>query len=582
MNARWPAWVYYLRLYRRARLKLAMVGVAALLSAGLIVPLLILVRHIFDAAIPAGDVRSLVLCGAGIVATTLASDAVVLWIRHVTLKVTKQVIRDLRADLIARTFQLSRSFFNRNARASLHSVLVQDSERVDVMSNALVAQMLPAVLICVSVYAGLALLNWQLTVALSVAFPVMYASSRAVSRRLREHVRAFRHSYDVFHASALSLVQGIDLTRMKSAEQIELARHERILDDLRIVSGRLAFWDTLYSVSQSSIATAASVLILVAGGTAIMWGGMSVGVLMAFFMSARVLNSHIKTLSSAIPQVLAGDEALRTIYELLDTADREPYNGKLIRPFGGRVTLSRVSFGYERGAAPVLNEVSLDIIPGRATAITGPNGAGKSTIIALICGFYRPDEGVVLADGVPYDELDIRYLRKQIGYVPQEPYLISGTIRDNIAYGSTGVSEQDVQCASRAATADAFIERLPSGYDTSVGENGALLSGGQRQRIAIARALLRGPALLILDEPTNHMDQQSIETLIRNLKDLAPKPAVVVVSHDPHVVAHADLLVELTSGGTVRNTSEPQLRSNNEVDEHNRRMLADIGAGNAA
>jgi ABC-type multidrug transport system fused ATPase/permease subunit len=184
----------------------------------------------------------------------------------------------------------------------------------------------------------------------------------------------------------------------------------------------------------------------------------------------------------------------------------------------------------------------------------GPNGTGKSTIVHLIMGFYRPQEGRILADDHPYDNLDIISLRKHIGVVLQDPVTFSGTIRDNITYGNPDASETDVEKACELAVALDFIKGLPQGFYTPVGEGGVLLSGGQRQRIVIARALLRKPKLLILDEPTNHLDEPTITRLLDNLKKLEESPAILIVtqdiniSHEAHVIYFLDEKGRITRG----------------------------------
>src|SRR3954452_13912708 len=167
---------------------------------------------------------------------------------------------------------------------------------------------------------------------------------------------------------------------------------------------------------------------------------------------------------------------------------------------------------------PVLHDLDLEIRPSERVAVLGPNGAGKSTLVSLVMGFYRPHSGRLLADGVPFDELDIRHLRRQIGVALQDPVLFPGTIRENIAFGHPGATDAEVAAAAEAATAAAFIERLSSGYETRIGDEGVGLSGGQRQRVAIARAVLGAPGLLVLDEPTTYLDEDGVAELIEKLE----------------------------------------------------------------
>src|SRR3954447_11214852 len=194
------------------------------------------------------------------------------------------------------------------------------------------------------------------------------------------------------------------------------------------------------------------------------------------------------------------------------------------------------------------------IEPGEWVALVGPNGAGKSTIVNLMLGLYRPDEGAVLADGVAFDGVDIHSLRRRIGVVLQDPPLFPGTVRDNIAFGEPDATDEAVSRAATAATAARFIEELPLGYDTPVGDEGELLSGGQRQRIAIARALLREPRLVILDEPSTSLDRHATDALLQNLRSLPEAPAVLLVTHDDVVARTAERTIAIRDGRIV----EPQ------------------------
>ena len=180
--------------------------------------------------------------------------------------------------------------------------------------------------------------------------------------------------------------------------------------------------------------------------------------------------------------------------------------------------------------------------------MVGLNGSGKSTIVSLIMGSYRPTRGAVVADGVPYDELDLRALRRSIGLVPQEPITIAGTVRENIGYGFPNLSSEDLERATRLAGADVFIDHLPNGYETELTFDGLTLSGGQRQRIALARALIGRPRLLILDEPTNHIDAQLFEMLLDRLVTLDDAPAVLLISHHPAIDMWADDVYRIQDG----------------------------------
>jgi ABC-type bacteriocin/lantibiotic exporter with double-glycine peptidase domain len=208
-----------------------------------------------------------------------------------------------------------------------------------------------------------------------------------------------------------------------------------------------------------------------------------------------------------------------------------------------------VSFSYEE--TPVLREINLSITPHSLTAITGANGAGKTTIASLMLGLYRPQRGQVYADGHPFDALDLRHLRASIGVVTQDPLVFFGTIRENITYGCSQVSDEEIFRAAKMALAHDFIQRLPNGYETVVGEKGILLSGGQRQRLAIARAFLRRPALVILDEPTNQLDEETIARLLENLRNMNERPSTLIISHQKIILSAVENRYRIDDGRLI-------------------------------
>jgi len=247
---------------------------------------------------------------------------------------------------------------------------------------------------------------------------------------------------------------------------------------------------------------------------------------------------------------MEGIESLLTLYNMSHVKDLPSYSGSGIVIFRGGITLKSVCFGYT-DKEEVLHSINLTIPTGAKVAIVGQNGAGKSTIAHLILGFYRPQRGILYADDSPYETLDIVHLRRSIGVVMQNPIIFPGTIKENIIYGCPDASMANVIQASELATAHEFINALPNGYDTLMGEKGVLLSGGQRQRIAIARALLRRPRLLIMDEPTNHLDANSIQKLMYNLKTLDESPSILIISQNMDIANETDYVYVVSKDGCI-------------------------------
>jgi ABC-type bacteriocin/lantibiotic exporter with double-glycine peptidase domain len=294
-------------------------------------------------------------------------------------------------------------------------------------------------------------------------------------------------------------------------------------------------------------------IILVVGGRAVLDGRMTVGSLLSFFAAAGLLRNYVLTLTGVIPQILEGREALGPLLRFFEEEGEEMHGdsgrGKDRGDFDGAVELEDVHFRY--GERPLLEGVRLAIRPGEIVGLTGANGSGKSTIGYLIMGFYAPQSGRICAGGRPYEEWDLRHLRRSIGLVPQEPVLFPGTIAENIAYGQSGTGRERILRAADWASCREFIERLPQGFDTRFEDPGASLSGGELQKISIARAVAGRPCFFLLDEPTNHLDPGSICRFKQRLRALEPQPAVLLISQDRSALEGADRILELRDGRIV-------------------------------
>jgi ABC-type bacteriocin/lantibiotic exporter with double-glycine peptidase domain len=553
MNARQrEAWRYYRAQYRGSYGRIAAVVAASAAASCLSLPVIFLVKVVFDRYLPAGDVRGVALAAAGMLGASLAGAAVLLWIRLTTLAVTKAVILQMRSRLEERLYLLPRATFTGGDRLKLHNTIVHDTERIDVMSNAVVAQALPAMLSAAVLTLILLRMNWLLTLVMLAVLPAAIGFNRWLGGRLSDDVRRFRAAFEHFNRGVLFLLDAIDLTRLLNAEESELARQRNTAEALRVASLRVAWFDTIFQLSQNSVTMIAGLAILVVGSMAVAAHRMSIGDLLAFYVTVRLLNSQTNIMISSVPQMVTGAQALCDMHELLTQGGEESYAGTRAIEFQGRIALSGVSFAYVQGR-PVLRHADLEIAPGETVALVGPNGCGKSSIVWLLCGFYRPQEGELLADGIGYDALDLRQLRRQLGVVPQDPLLFPASVRDNIAYGRPQASDAEIREAAEWSTAHAAIEAMEQGYQTAVGSDGQMISGGQRQRIAIARALLGRPRLLILDEPTNHLDAEAVGELMATLRQLPQRPGILLVSHDPRIVEHSDRVIRMQPDGVCLN-----------------------------
>jgi ABC-type bacteriocin/lantibiotic exporter with double-glycine peptidase domain len=543
------AWRYYARAYRGHYTALSGAVLGACGQSLLVLPLVLIVRRIFDSIIPGRQFRLLALAAAAMFLLNLANGALSLWVRWVALRITKLVIRKIRNDLVDRLYAFPRAFYDNSDRSILHATIVQDTERVDVMSNALVAMALPSALVSLVLGGVLVYLNPVLFGVMACVAPPLYLASRFMGGKVRDRMNRFRRSFDSFSKGVLHILQTMDLARIQTAEPFESSRQKGKIEELRTTSGSMAWLESAYGLVQSTISAVGSILILIVGGIAVGRGSMSIGDLLAYYVTVSLLSGCLRNILSSVPQIIMGNESLATLYELMTSREQPVHRGSRKVDFSGSVVFDAVHFAYRE--QPVLAGLTLEIEPHSTVAIIGPNGSGKSTIAYLIAGLYQPQRGRILVDGIPYEEADLMWLRSSMGFVMQDPILFSGTILENITYGRPETAFERVVEAAQLATADEFIRAMPDGYETRTGDNGVLLSGGQRQRIAIARALLRHPRLLVLDEPTNHLDVQSVHSFLRNLAAMKHRPATLIISHDMEVVRHSDRIYALEGGCAI-------------------------------
>jgi ABC-type multidrug transport system fused ATPase/permease subunit len=534
------------RLLGHSRRWLVLSAALAAGQAALLIPVGLLIKNAFDEAIPDGDVGALVRVGVLLLALFIASGALGLWTRWIVLAATKEAIARLRMALLERLQTLPTTWFDRNETERAHAIVVQDSERVDVVANALAGQAIPAAIICAALAVALAIIDPLLFVLLGVTWPAMLYASRRLRPRVRRRTRAWQHAFDRFSARMHFALRGRSLIVTHSAEDSELRAGREEIRELSSSGLAMAWLQSLYGQVHGTLAAVSSVIVLVVGGAAVANGNTSLGSLISFYALLGLLRGQAGQLLAAAPQVISGGESLARLEEILEASDPPVYEGRRRIDFTGSFALRGVTFAYRD--VPVLRGVELEAAPGEWVAVVGPNGAGKSTIASLVVGLYRPAGGQLLADGVPYDELDMAALRARIGVVAQDPILFPGSVAENIAYGEPGVDEARVRKALELASSTAGVESFAAGHETQIGDEGDLLSGGQRQSVALARALLRQPALLILDEPTSSLDQSAAPALLEALREVPWSPTVLLISHDPAVVGAAEHVYALDRG----------------------------------
>ncbi|GAA2447690.1 ABC transporter ATP-binding protein [Streptomyces macrosporus] len=456
--------------------------------------------------------------------------------------------------LCDRMQQLSIGYHSRVSAGVLQTKVIRDVENVELSFQQIGDQGL----------AGLAMLTGALVVIgvrtpafLPVFLVVVPAASALVMwlhGRLRAYNETFRQEVEHLSSRVTEMTTLIHITRAHGLERTALRRVDGTLRQVLDAGLRLDRLNGRFGALGWILLNALGVGCLVGAAPAAYHGRLAVTpgdvvMLSAYFSS---LTTAVTTLMGLAPVIVKGLESVRSAGEVLQAPDLEKNAGKIeVTAVRGRFDFRNVSHTYDDADRHSVRDVTLSVRPGETIALVGPSGAGKSTALGLVIGFLRPTSGRILLDGVDMETLDLRSYRRFLSVVPQESILFEDTVRDNVAYGLTGVGEEEIRAALRDANALEFVGRLPAGPDTVVGERGARLSGGQRQRPAIARALIRDPRVLVLDEATSALDSHSEAMIQQAPARLVRGRTVFVVAHRLSTVRGADRIVVMDEGRIV-------------------------------
>lgn len=539
-------WRSYWNLFSSERFRMVAGVVLSFLQGMSLVPMAWLVRSFFDTALVSGS-SDRVLILLGLMALVICVNAVLtLATRSVTLRAVKAVIANLRERLVRHVLWAQRRVHGSRDIDSTHTAIVQDTERIDCMMSALIVQVVPSVLVIIGISTVLALININLFGIVLVVVPFMFFVARLLHAHMHAHIKRFHSIFAQFSSRIQFTLSFYDLITVSAAHHEELARQAQVIAELRHTSGRMAWWVTAYSVLQGGLMHMSGLVVLGWGGIQVMRGETTMGTLIAFFAALSFMLAAARSLISAIPAVLEGRASYEAIAPLLkeETIEVGP-----VKDFGNnhRVELHDVSFKH--GEKVILRRVNAVFEPGAVTGIVGSSGAGKSTLLQLLAGVYSPDEGEICVNNIPLAQIETTAYRRLLGVVLQDAPIFEGTVRENLLYGAPAFTENDIAHIIELCELTPMIARLPEGLETRVGERGILLSGGQRQRIAIARALLRKPRILLLDEPDNNLDKKFVAGLLTTLKMRGV--TTITVSHAEHLEPLYDRVYQLTEEGIL-------------------------------
>ena len=485
-------------------------------------------------------------------------------------KVSLGLINHLRQDLFANLLRLPNTYFDQNNSGHLVSRITYNVTMVTGAATDAIKVLIREGMTVVFLFLYLLWMNWKLTVVMLALLPVIGIMVNSASKKFRKQSRKIQTSMgDLTHITS-ETIQGYRVVRSFGGEDYEHSRFNNASEDnirkqLRMIRTSATFTPALQLVIFTTMAAVLFLVLLLRGNS-------SAGDLVSYITAAGMLPKPIRQLSEVNETIQKGLAGAESIFSQLDEPPEIDQGTVELDHVSGRLEVKNLSFSYSTSKNRILDDINFTIEPGQMVALVGRSGSGKSTLASLVPRFYHHAQGQILIDGIDVEDFTLRNLRKHIALVTQQTSLFNATVSENIAYGDLAETPKaDVEKAAEAAYAKEFIDQLPEGFDTRVGENGVLLSGGQRQRLAIARAILKNAPILILDEATSALDTESERHIQNALDHVMANRTTLVIAHRLSTIEKANLILVMDQGRIVERGSHSELLS---LDGHYARLHA--------
>ena len=546
------------------RLVLAVLCMA--FAAGSTAALAYLMEPVLDQIFLEKDRTLLIVVPIAVIGITLIRGAATYGQAVLMAFVGQRVIADLQSRIFAHILRFDLAFFQDTASGRLVSRLTNDVNMMrNAVSNALTG-VVKDTLTLLFLVGVMFEKDWQLALIACVVFPIAIYPITKIGRRMRRVSTSALTELGLFTARLNETFQGARHVKAYNREGFESERTDRLIESVfRLIFKQQRVRAAATPIMETLGGLFIAVLILY-GGWQVIEGALTPGAFFAFVTAMLLAYRPLKALANLNASLQEGLAASQRVFDLLDTEPHiaEAPDARPLKVRGGAVALDRVSFTYPNGA-PALLDVTLDIPAGETVALVGPSGAGKSTVLNLIPRLYDVDEGTVSIDRTDVREATVESVRDAVALVSQEAVLFDESARANIAYGRIGASDDDIVAAAQAAGAHRFIEELPNGYDTIIGEHGVKLSGGQRQRLSIARAMLKDAPILLLDEATSALDAESERQVQDALRSLMRGRTTLVIAHRLSTVREANRIYVLENGRLAETGTHRSLLAANGV-----------------
>jgi len=482
------------------------------------------------------------------------------WMRWILIGISRDAEYDIRNDLFTHLMRLSARYYTETPTGDLMSKLTNDLNAVRNLIGPGIMYSASTLTVGIATVSVMLHLDWQLTLLALAPMPLVSVAVKVFGQAIHDRFEKIQAMYSRLTEKVRENLSGVRVIRAFTQEGPEMAQFDRMNREFVRKNQRLIWITSLMWPGMALLFAVAFMLIMVVGGRHVLIGKISVGTFAAFNVYLLYLIWPIIALGwvvNLLQRGLASLGRLNAIFEAQPDIDDREVPPQPVTALRGEIEFRNLTFGYN--GKPILRNLNLRIPAGRTVAIVGATGAGKSTLVSLIPRLYDAPPGTVLVDGVPIRQVPLRILREAIGFVPQETFLFSESIRENVRFGTAGASDADVERAAEISNILPEIQGFPRGFETMVGERGLTLSGGQKQRTAISRAVIRDPRILILDDALSSVDTYTEERILRHLTEVMAGRTTLLISHRVSTIRNADEIVVLHDGEIVERGRHEEL-----------------------
>lgn len=500
----------------------------------------------------------------GLVVLYVASSVFMFVQQFLMAGVAQRTIADLRKEVNEKLSRLPLEYFDRHAHGDVLSRAVNDIDYINTSLQQAVMQIMTSVITIVGIIVMMLIISPWLTLVVCVTIPLSAFVIRFIAGRSQKYFAAQQKELGMVNGHIEEMFTGHQVVKAYGNEEVSIKQFDEVNERLYKAGWKSQFISGIMMPMMTFIGNIGYVLVSITGGIFVVTGNLQLGDVQAFIQYTQQISHPMAQAAGIANMIQTALASAERIFHLLDEPEEErevPANIDLSK-CKGHITFEHVHFGYEPDK-PVINDVNLDVQAGQTVAIVGPTGAGKTTLINLLMRFYEPDSGRLLLDGMDFRKMSREQVRSQFAMVLQDTWLFSGTIRDNIAYGREGATEEEIIQAARSAYADDFIRTLPDGYDTVLGEDASNISQGQRQLLTIARAILSDPLILILDEATSNVDTRTEMNIQKAMGELMKGRTNFVIAHRLSTIRGADRILVMNHGDIIEQGTHQELMEQN-------------------